>query len=298
MSFAYFAKQISLRPEEAMIGVIHHHPVTYLKQIVITVALILVSFFLMFYLVSLGAFGVALFVALLFTGVIYGAREFFIWYANVLVITNQRLIDIDRSGFLSKTVSEVPYEKILDISYTVKGLSQTIFGLGTMRISASGAKLTIKNVANIVQLNQIIADLIREQTGKTIEVKKVKISEPKVKEEIAKDFLNQDELAEYEDYNLQEVLTAYKETFGELKLKKLLIDELEQYEQDNSDEEEATVEDVEQEAVEESETENIEPEAEADEDQEPKLEPEPEAEAEEETEEIPAKKPQFKRKKL
>jgi hypothetical protein len=231
MPFDYYAKQISLRDDEQIIGIIHHHPVTYLKQIAITIILILLAFFLMFYLVSLGPLGVSFFAAFLLTGIFYGAREFFIWYSNVLMITNQRLIDIDQAGFFSKTVSEVPYDKILDICYSVKGVAQTIFRLGTIKIQATGAKLVIKNVSDIVQVNQIITDLIKNQTGKQIEIKKVKQLTPQAKAQVTEDFFNQDELSEYEQYKLAEVIADYKETFGELKLKKILVDELAKYEE-------------------------------------------------------------------
>ena len=65
MSDKYFAKKINLRPDEEMVVILHHHPVTYFKQIFITAVLILAAFFLMFELFSWGYTGVALFLALL-----------------------------------------------------------------------------------------------------------------------------------------------------------------------------------------------------------------------------------------
>ncbi len=234
MSNDYFAKKISLREDEEIILVLHHHPITFWKQILLTAFLILLAFFLMFFLLSLGPIGVALFLALLLTGVSYGLREFYIWYFNVFIITNQRIFDLDQKGFFNKTVSELSLEKILDICYSVQGFWQTILKLGTIKIQAASVKLMIKNVRQVVQVNQLLADLIREQTGKQIEVKKVKQLNAKEKEQLTEDFLKQDELAEYEDYNLQELIEDYKETFGDLKLKKLLVDELEKYEKEEA----------------------------------------------------------------
>jgi hypothetical protein len=228
MSIEKFFKKINLRSDEEVIIVLHHHPIGYLKQIIITIFIILLSFFLMYPLFNyFEQIGVALFAALLLTGLIYGSREFFIWYNNVFIITNQRIIDNDQRGFFERIVSEVPYEKIADISYSVKGFWQTILKLGTIKIKAEGVDLILKNIKGVVKINQILIDLIRKGTGKSFEVKKVNSVSAGVKEKLTEDFLNQDGLAEYEDYNLDELVEEYKETFGELSLKKLLVNELE-----------------------------------------------------------------------
>jgi uncharacterized membrane protein YdbT with pleckstrin-like domain len=233
----FIAKQVSFRENEKIIVVLHHHPITYAKQIIITAILILLAFFLMFLLFSLGVIGVALFLAILLTGVFYGLREFFIWYFNVFIITNQRIIDIDQKGFFSKTVSESSYKKIMDICYSVHGLGQTILRLGTIKINASGAKLVIENVKQVVEVNQLLADLVKEKTGKKIQVKKVKHTTSKAKEKLTEEFLNQEEMEEYEEFDTDELIEEYIDTFDELSLKKLLIDELDEYEQEDEDEE-------------------------------------------------------------
>lgn len=230
MSDKYFAQKINLHANEELIAVLHHHPVTYAKQIAITAILILGSFFFMFALFSQGEIGVALFCALLLTGAIYGSREFYIWFANSCVITSQRLVDIDQRAIFHKTVSDIEFAKIIDISYSVNGISQTIFNIGSIKVQSNGATLLLKNIKEPGKVNQLLVDLIRKQTGKQMEVKKVVSLGSAAKEKIMDEFVNQDELAEYEDYNLNELLEEYKDTFGELSLKKLLVDELEEKE--------------------------------------------------------------------
>ncbi|MCX6745487.1 MAG: PH domain-containing protein [Candidatus Parcubacteria bacterium] len=227
MSEAYFAKKINQRPDEEILAVLHCHPIIYLKQIIVTAVLILVTFFLMFALLSRGPLGVALFLALLLMGIFYGGREFYLWYFNACIITNQRVIDIDQKGFFNKTVSEIPFDKILDISYSVKGFWQTILKLGTIKIQAAAAGFLIENIKEVGKINQLLIDLIRKQTGKKIEVKEVEQLTDKQKEKLTDDFLNQEELAQYAEYNLAELIEEYKETFGDLSLKKLLVEELE-----------------------------------------------------------------------
>ncbi|MCX6740408.1 MAG: PH domain-containing protein [Candidatus Parcubacteria bacterium] len=233
MSDKYFAKQINLQANEELIAVLHHHPITYAKQIAVTTVLILGAFFFMFPLFSLGELGVALFCAILLTGFFYGVREFYIWFANACVITSKRLVDVDRKGFFHKIVSDLSYDKILDISYSVSGVMQSVFHLGDIKIQAKAAILKLGNIAFPAKVNQVLADLINEETGKKLDVKKVVSLGEKGKDKITSEFLDQDKLAEYEDYKLDELLAEYKENFGELSLKKLLVDELEKAEENN-----------------------------------------------------------------
>lgn len=235
MSNAKIAKKIDLRTDEEIVMVLHHHPIGFAKQIIITAFIVLLSFFLMYPLFNnLDQLGVAIFVALVATGIIYGSREFFIWYYNVFIITNQRIIDIDQRGFFEKIVSEVPYENIIDISYYVKGIWQTILKLGTVKVKAGGVDLILRNIKDVVKVNQILLDSIRQGTGKKMEIKQVNISDS-AKEKLTDDFLAQEELEEYDDYSLNELLEEYKGTFGELSLKKLLFKELEK--EDKKDDE-------------------------------------------------------------
>ncbi len=244
MSEQYFSKKINLQAEEELIAVLHHHPLTYAKQIAIVCLLIFGAFFFMFFLFSLGEIGVAMFCALLITGVFYGGREFYIWYNNACILTSQRLVDIDQQGFFHKTVSDIVFEKILDISYSVRGFWQTVLKLGTIKIQATGANLILKNIKEAGKINQLIADLIKKQTGNKIEVKRVVNLSPEVKNKITDDFLNQDELAKYEDYKLAELLEEYKDTYGELSLKKMLVEELEAKDKQNKQPEPAADEDI------------------------------------------------------
>jgi len=227
MSETYFAKKINLGADEKIQAILHHHPITYLKQFIIAALLILLAFFMMFYFLSLGRIGAALFLALLVTGIFYGSREFFIWYNNVFIITNERVVDTDQKGFFHKTVSEIGYDKINDISYSVHGFVQTIFKLGTIKIQATGATLILRNLKQPGQINQLLVGLIKNQTGKKIDIKQVNNLNSLPKEQLIEDFLNQEEMAKYEDYNLNELVEEFKDSLGEIRLKKLLVDELE-----------------------------------------------------------------------
>lgn len=242
MSPKYFAKYLVLRPDEEIKAALHSHVIANFKQILVTVFLILLAFFLMFYLFSLGALGVAFFLAILLTGIFYGLREFYLWFMNVAIVTTQRIIDIEQRGFFHRTVSVADYDKITDICYSVEGFSQTILKLGTIKINASSVKLVIKSIGNVVNVNHLLVDLVRDFTGKNIPVKKVqssseeKAAESKVKEQATENFLNETDLSEYDEYDLNDLVSEYTEVFSELRLKKYLVDQLEDYDVKHPDE--------------------------------------------------------------
>ncbi|MDD5341253.1 MAG: PH domain-containing protein [Patescibacteria group bacterium] len=232
-----FLKKVSLREDEEPIMLLHHHLIGYAKQILVTVVIIFLSFFLMYPLFNyLDQIGVALFCALLLTGIVYGSREFYIWYNNIFLITSQRVVDIDQKGFFEKIVSEIPYEKISDISYSVKGFWQSVLKLGTIRIKAESVDLVVKNITEVARVNQTLVDMIRQDTGKKLEVKKVSNVGEAAKEKLTDEFLNQDKMAEYDDYNLAELVEEYSETYGELSLKKMLAEELKKSDKKDDDE--------------------------------------------------------------
>lgn len=225
MSDKYFAKRINLREGEVLIAVLHRHSITYAKQTLVTAILILGSFFFMFLLFSLGTVGVALFSALLATGVIYGCREFFIWYANAYVVTSQRLVNMDQQGIFHRSASELDLNSISEISYAVRGFTQTIFHIGNVKIKNSGKILILKNIKAPGKVNQLLADLIKDATGRQIAVNK-EANKLNSQENSAGSDINQKNPAEYEDYKLDELLAESKETLGEMRLKKLLVEEL------------------------------------------------------------------------
>lgn len=57
------------------------------------------------------------------------------WYGSISLLTERRLFIITRLGLLRKKVNEVVLENINEISYDTKGISQTVFGYGTINCS-------------------------------------------------------------------------------------------------------------------------------------------------------------------
>ncbi|MEK7625176.1 MAG: PH domain-containing protein [Patescibacteria group bacterium] len=86
------------------------------------------------------------------------------YYLNLLIITNDRLLDVEQEGLFSRTISEVDLYKIQDITSTVDGFFQSMFNYGNLQIQTAGAteKFTITNVPRPESLRQKILDLAEE----------------------------------------------------------------------------------------------------------------------------------------
>ena len=95
------------------------------------------------------------------------------FYLDVLVVTNDRLIDIEQIGLLARSVSEVDLYKIQDVTSEVRGALASLFNYGTISIQSAGAveKFIIHDIPGPEKLRQEILDLAeadRQYHGKNL----------------------------------------------------------------------------------------------------------------------------------
>lgn len=158
---SYLAK--ILKEDEEAVRVVRRAPWSFLFKIIWAAVLIALPFFLMYPLFRWQTWGLPILGLLLTIGLVYGLRVFVVWYFNVLVITDRRVIDVYQRGFFDRTVSAAGYSRIRDAAYRVKGLLPTIFRYGTVIIEIAGAKvrLEVKNVKNPKEIQEIIVALAK-----------------------------------------------------------------------------------------------------------------------------------------
>jgi uncharacterized membrane protein YdbT with pleckstrin-like domain len=79
---------------------------------------------------------------------LYGLAEFYLWFATLYILTNQRIFAINQKRLFVRAHNEVPLENIQNASHTKRGISQTLLDYGEVQIETSGAKtaLILKNV--------------------------------------------------------------------------------------------------------------------------------------------------------
>lgn len=84
---------------------------------------------------------IAFFYVMLFT---FALLYFTIWYFNVGIVTNKRVLDIDVPNILVKVVSEARLVNIVDVTFTQVGGIRSIFDYGNIDIQTEGLHQTIE----------------------------------------------------------------------------------------------------------------------------------------------------------
>lgn len=151
------SQALLLKPNETVLAVVRRFILTYFCWCILIVVCILAPFFFLFPLFSLGFVGIFIFVLLLGAGVIIVWRTYYLWSQNKLILTNLRVIDMDQRGFFDRTVSEVSYDQVEDVSYRIKGVLATMFHYGTLRIQSGAGMVVIelRRVHNPEKFQQI-----------------------------------------------------------------------------------------------------------------------------------------------
>lgn len=157
--------EFELRDDETLIAVLRQHPVTIVPMLSLSALLIFGSAFLLFPLFSYGWVGMAADAALFLGGGYLAFRKTFLWLYTFFVVTDARIVDVERKGFFDRHVSEFLFGKIQDVSYRVRGLWQMFFRCGNIYIqSYSGtATLKLRNVMNPQEVQRLVSRLVQEK---------------------------------------------------------------------------------------------------------------------------------------
>ncbi|OGH12118.1 MAG: hypothetical protein A2857_01030 [Candidatus Levybacteria bacterium RIFCSPHIGHO2_01_FULL_36_15] len=88
--------------------------------------------------------------------------NFAIWYFNVSLVTNKRVVDVDVTGILFRMVSETKLELIQDVSYTQVGVIRSIFNYGDVFIQTAAeiANFEFHAAPEPEKIMRVLGDLI------------------------------------------------------------------------------------------------------------------------------------------
>lgn len=97
--------------------------------------------------------------------------NFLLWFYNVYIVTDERLVDVDFTGLLRKTVNLTDLDKLEDVNYSQNGLMDSLFNMGNVIVQtaseqktpdASGelSAFTFEKIANPDKVAQVISQLI------------------------------------------------------------------------------------------------------------------------------------------
>ncbi len=175
----------SLLPDNMQFDVQHadEHILLFLRQhFIVNVGWIVLTVFLAFLPTLVGIFQFLSFLPTSFQQVLffawylvvfgYAFERFVVWYYNVYIITDERIIDIDFFSLLFKRVSEAKLDHIQDITSASGGVIQSVFDYGDVLIqtAAEVPEIEFEQVPHPDLVTKLLSELIDkeeiEHTGK------------------------------------------------------------------------------------------------------------------------------------
>lgn len=160
---------MQLKDEEQIRAMVRRHAITLIGPLLLAMFLIVIPFFFLFPLFNLGLLGVIIFGLLILVGAFLAFRTIFVWDNDVLIVTTQRVLDIDQKGLFSRHVSEANLNAIQDVSWKKQGFWQTMFRMGSVTVQTAGATATIQgdDLPRPEKIQNLINDVRHEAPSPT-----------------------------------------------------------------------------------------------------------------------------------
>lgn len=94
---------------------------------------------------------------------------FVLYYLNLHVVSEERVVDIDQVGLLFHEISELNIETIEDVTSQTKGLIGNILNYGPVFVQTAGAteRFEFENVSNPARIASIILELYEQHGQRT-----------------------------------------------------------------------------------------------------------------------------------
>jgi uncharacterized membrane protein YdbT with pleckstrin-like domain len=139
---------VEVQPNESVILVVRRHPVYMVAKLTGIGLLMVVPAALFMWLISAtsgfgGVIGLIAIAALIVWILVWAAVGYFIWYRHqhdLWVVTNQRLLDLNKRNFFDQRVSSADLDNVQDISIEKHGLLAMLFNFGDVRCQTAGAQ--------------------------------------------------------------------------------------------------------------------------------------------------------------
>lgn len=153
-------RRLGLKDDESLLAAARAAPVTLALSALLIAVLLAAPLFFLVPLLRLQTLGYVIIGVSLFLGAFFGLRGWIKWRGSLLAVTERRLIIVRQNGFFERQVTEIPYAKVHEISYRVRGLFATMFRYGTLLIESAGseAPLEMRRVPRPAALQDLIAE--------------------------------------------------------------------------------------------------------------------------------------------
>lgn len=175
-AFLYYPKNVHFESQEEAEKVhfiLRRHPITNLGWIIGSIIMILLPLVIMELLrgANIDTFKffppryqfICILLWYLLT-IIFTFESFLIWYFNVYIITDKRLIDIDFRGFWRKRVSEASFDSVEDVTYETNNFLHILFDYGNilMQTAAEKAEFEFESIPKPGLVHDTLTNLIED----------------------------------------------------------------------------------------------------------------------------------------
>ncbi len=155
------AKKIQLKEDEKIIEIITPSVFSYGWKYLIGLAVLFVFSFYMFRLFFFGLAGDIAYGLGMFLGFYIIFRVWFINHSNVLVITNERVVDIHRLGWFDEILSSISHLEIKDVVIRKRGVPQSLFNFGGLAIQTKSQQFVVEilNISNPSKVQLLLVEV-------------------------------------------------------------------------------------------------------------------------------------------
>ncbi|OGM14730.1 hypothetical protein A3D84_00565 [Candidatus Woesebacteria bacterium RIFCSPHIGHO2_02_FULL_42_20] len=160
--------------KEKVVLLLRRHPITNLPWIIFVILMLFAPLLLIvfpvtaflparFQLISIMAWYVFVFT--------YAFENFLVWFFNVNIITDERIVDIDFHNFVYKEVTDAELDNIEDVTYTMGGPIRTMFNYGNVFVQTAGEAQNIEmlGIPKPDRVAKILQELRQEEEIERIE---------------------------------------------------------------------------------------------------------------------------------
>ena len=98
---------------------------------------------------------------------LFAVQNALLWFFNVLIVTNERLVDLDVSWPFHRFVTETRISQVQDVSFSQGGFISSIFNYGGVYIQTAGVEQNIEltRAPKPAQIHDRITDLVQKYGG-------------------------------------------------------------------------------------------------------------------------------------
>ncbi|TSC81821.1 MAG: hypothetical protein G01um101420_825 [Parcubacteria group bacterium Gr01-1014_20] len=80
------------------------------------------------------------------------------YYLDILIVTNQRIIDVEQKGMFARDIATAPLGSIQDVKIEILGIVATMFNFGNLHLQTAGGdkEIIIRGIKNPEHVKKLI----------------------------------------------------------------------------------------------------------------------------------------------